>query len=127
MTMTESVLERNSEIQATPGSGDRLIRKIRKYTNRKYTSEDKIRIVLEGFRKEISVADLCRRENVHAAIYYKWMKDFMEAGKNRLKGDFMREANSSEVKELRRENEKLKSVVGDQALQNYLLKKSVSD
>jgi transposase len=127
MTMTESVLERNAEIQATPGSGDRLIRKIRKYTNRKYTSEDKIRIVLEGFRKEISVADLCRRENVHAAIYYKWMKDFMEAGKNRLKGDFMREANSSEVKELRRENEKLKSVVGDQALQNYLLKKSVSD
>jgi len=125
--MTESVLERNAEIQATPGSGDRLIRKIRKYTNRKYTSEDKIRIVLEGFRKEISVADLCRRENVHAAIYYKWMKDFMEAGKNRLKGDFMREANSSEVKELRRENEKLKSVVGDQALQNYLLKKSVSD
>lgn len=125
--MTESVLERNTEIQATPGSGDRLIRKIRKYTNRKYTSEDKIRIVLEGFRKEISVADLCRRENVHAAIYYKWMKDFMEAGKNRLKGDFMREANSSEVKELRRENEKLKSVVGDQALQNYLLKKSVSD
>ena len=125
--MIDSVLEQEAETKATPGSGDRLIRKIRKYTNRKYTSEDKIRIVLEGFRKEISVADLCRRENVHAAIYYKWMKDFMEAGKNRLKGDFMREANSSEVKELRRENEKLKSVVGDQALQNYLLKKSVVD
>jgi transposase len=73
------------------------------------------------------VADLCRRENLHAAIYYKWLKDFMEAGKNRLKGDFVREANSSEVKQLRKENEKLKSVVGDQALQNYLLKKSVSD
>ena len=125
--MIDSVLEQEAETKATPGSGDRLIRKIRKYTNRKYTSEDKIRIVLEGFRKEISVADLCRRENVNAAIYYKWMKDFMEAGKNRLKGDFMREANSSEVKELRRENEKLKSVVGDQALQNYLLKKSVVD
>lgn len=125
--MVESVLEQEAEIKATPGSGDRLVRKIRKYTNRKYTSEDKIRIVLEGFRKEISVADLCRRENVHVAIYYKWMKDFMEAGKNRLKGDFMREANSSEVKELRRENEKLKAVVGDQALQNYLLKKSVVD
>ena len=125
--MTESGLERNAEIQATPGSGDKLLRKIRKYTSRKYTSEDKIRIVLEGFRKEISVADLCRRENVHAAIYYKWMKDFMEAGKNRLKGDYMREANSSEVKELRKENEKLKSVLGDQSLQIYLLKKSVAD
>lgn len=125
--MVDTVLEQEAETRATPGSGDRLIRKIRKYTNRKYTSEDKIRIVLEGFRKEISVADLCRRENVHAAIYYKWMKDFMEAGKNRLKGDFMREANSSEVKGLRRENEKLKAVVGDQALQNYLLKKSVVD
>ena len=127
MTMTESVLERNSEIQATPGSGDKLLRKIRKSTNRKYTSEDKIRIVLEGFRREISVADLCRRENLHAAIYYKWLKDFMEAGKNRLKGDFVREANSSEVKELRKQNEKLKAVVGDLALQIYLLKKSVAD
>ena len=125
--MTDSVLEREAEEKATPGSGDKLIRKIRKYTNRKYTSEDKIRVVLEGFRKEISVADLCRRENVHAAIYYKWMKDFMEAGKNRLKGDYMREANSSEVKELRKENEKLKSVLGDQSLQIYLLKKSVAD
>ena len=60
--MTDTVLEQEAEIKATPGSGDRLVRKIRKYTNRKYTSEDKIRIVLEGFRKEISVADLCRRE-----------------------------------------------------------------
>lgn len=125
--MQDSVLEREAEIKATPGSGDKLIRKIRKSTNRKYNSEDKIRIVLEGFRKEISVSDLCRRENLHAAIYYKWLKDFMEAGKNRLKGDFMREANSSEVKQLRKENEKLKAVIGDQALETYLLKKSVTD
>ena len=124
--MTNAVLEKDEEIKATPGSGDKLIRKIRKETNRKYTSEDKIRIVLEGFRKEISVSDLCRRENISAAIYYKWMKDFMDAGKNRLKGDYLREANRSEVKTLQRENEKLKAVVGDQALQNYLLKKSVT-
>lgn len=121
--MIETVLER----EATPGSGEKLIRKIRKETNRKYTSEDKIRIVLEGFRKEISVSDLCRRENIHVGIYYKWLKDFMEAGKNRLKGDFLREANKSEVKALQRENERLKVVVGDQALQNYLLKKSVTE
>ena len=79
--MIESVLEREAEIKATPGSGDKLIRKIRKETNRKYTSENKIRIVLEGFRKEISVSDLCRRENIHVGIYYKWLKDFMEAEK----------------------------------------------
>lgn len=125
--MIESVLEREAEIKATPGSGDKLIRKIRKETNRKYTSENKIRIVLEGFRKEISVSDLCRRENIHVGIYYKWLKDFMEAGKNRLKGDYLREANKSEVQALQRENERLKAVVGDQALQNYLLKKSVTD
>ena len=125
--MVDSVLERETETRATPGSGDKLIRKIRKSTNRKYTSEDKIRIVLEGFRKEIAVSELCRRENIPAAIYYKWLKDFMEAGKNRLKGDFMREANSSEVKALRKENERLIAAVGDQALQNYLLKKSVTE
>lgn len=124
--MANKLMERDKEIEATPGSGDRLIRKIRKETRHKYSAEDKIRIVLEGFRKEISITDLCRRENIHVAIYYKWMKDFMDAGKSRLKGDSLREANKSEVKALRKENEKLKSVVGDQALQNYLLKKSVT-
>lgn len=123
--MTNTLLEKEKET-ATPGSGDRLIRKIRKENRKKYSAEDKIRIVLEGFRKEISVSDLCRRENIHATIYYKWLKDFMDAGKSRLKGDSLREANKSEVKALRKENEKLKAVVGDQALQNYLLKKSVS-
>ena len=124
MTNTVSAVE--PDIKATPGSGDRLIRKIRKETRRKYTAEDKIRIVLEGFRKEIPVSDLCRREGIHAAIYYKWLKDFMEAGKRRLKGDCLRDANKDEVKALRRENERLKSLAGDQALQNYLLKKSVT-
>ena len=112
--------------KATPGSGDRLIRKIRKETRRKFTAEDKIRIVLEGFRKEIPVTDLCRREGVHAAIYYKWLKEFMEAGKSRLKRDSLRDATEDEVKALRKENERLKSILGEQALENYLLKKSVT-
>lgn len=124
MTNTVSAVE--SDIKAAPGSGDRLIRKIRKETRRKYTAEDKIRIVLEGFRKEIPVSDLCRREGIHAAIYYKWLKEFMEAGKSRLKGDSLRDATKDEVKVLRRENERLKALIGDQALQNYLLKKSVT-
>ena len=123
--MTDSVLERNVEDQATPGSGDKLIRKIRKVTNRKYTAEDKIRIVLEGFRHEISVADLCRRENLHAAIYYKWLKDFMEAGKGRLRGDTRREATSEEVRQLREENERLKQLVAELSLANLTLQKSL--
>ncbi len=110
--MTNKILEREKEERATPGSGDRLIRKIRKETRHKYSAEDKIRIVMEGFRKEIPVSELCRRENIHVAIYYKWLKDFMEAGKSRLNGDLLREANKDEVKVLRKENEKLKAVIG---------------
>ena len=98
--MTNTALSKEVEEKAAPGRGDRLIRKIRKETRRKYTAEDKIRIVLEGFRKEIPVSDLCRRENIHAAIYYKWLKDFMEAGKSRLKGDSLRDANKDEVKDI---------------------------
>lgn len=124
MTNTEQAIE--TVEKATPGSGDRLIRRIKKETRRKFAAEDKIRIVLEGFRKEIPVSDLCRRENIHAAIYYKWLKEFMEAGKSRLRRDSLRDATKDEVKGLRQENERLKSLIGDQALQNYLLKKSVT-
>lgn len=116
----------NTVEKATPGSGDRLIRKIKKETRRKFAAEDKIRIVLEGFRKEIPISDLCRREGIHAAIYYKWLKEFMEAGKSRLRRDSLRDAGKDEVKALRNENEKLKALIGNQALENYLLKKSVT-
>jgi transposase len=117
-------LERE-ETQATPGSGARLIRKVRKYTRRRITAEDKIRIVLEGFRKEIPITDLCRREGVSTCIYYDWLKDFMEAGKARLKGDTLRSATASEVKMLKEENARLKEVVADQALQLQVFKKSL--
>ena len=89
---------------------------------RRYT-EDKIRIVLEGFRKELPISDLCRRESISSALYYSWLKDFMEAGKARLKGDNLREVNSIQVKELRSENARLKELIGEQALQLQLLKK----
>ncbi len=95
-------------------------------TRRQFSAEDKIRIVLEGFRKEIPVSDLCRREGLSSALYYSWLKDFMEAGKARLKGDSLRNATSSEVKELRAENGRLKELVGEQALQIQLLKKSLN-
>src|SRR5512136_810988 len=108
---------------ATPGSAAKLIREVRAQTRRRYSAEDKIRIVLEGFRKEIPVSDLCRREGLSSAIYYTWLKDFMEAGKARLKGDTLRNANASEVRVLKSENIKLKELAGQQALEIQLLKK----
>ena len=95
-------------------------------TRRKFTSEDKIRVILEGFRKEISVSELCRRESIPSTIYYRWMKDFMEAGKSRLKRDALRDATGNEVKELREENNRLKQLAGEQALQIQLFKKSLN-
>ena len=84
-----------------------LIRKTKRATRRRFPTEDKIRIVMEGVRGEVSVAELCRREGIHPTIYYKWLKDFMEAGKKRLRGDTQREANREEVEQLRQENERL--------------------
>ena len=124
MDNTTPVLERE-EIEATPGSGARLIRKVRKYTKRRYTAEDKIRIVLEGFRKEIPISELYRRENISSNVYYNWLKDFMEAGKARLKGDTLRSATANEIRQLREENVRLKELVADQALQLQVLKKSL--
>jgi transposase len=80
-----------------------LIRKTKRATRRRFPTEDKIRIVMEGVRREISIAELCRREGIHPTIYYKWLKDFMEAGKARMRGDTLREATSDEVKLLRQE------------------------
>ncbi|MEW6685858.1 MAG: transposase [Candidatus Edwardsbacteria bacterium] len=80
-----------------------LIRKVNRVTQRKFSAEDKIRIVLEGFRKEIPVTDLCRRERIGSAVYYSWLKQFMEGGKARLRGDTLREATKEEVDRLKQE------------------------
>jgi transposase len=116
----------SEEAPATPGSGAKLIREVRAKTRRQFSAEDKIRIVLEGFRKEIPVSDLFRREGISSALYYSWLKDFMEAGKARLQGDSLRNATQGEVKGLRAENGRLKELVGEQALQIQLLKKSLN-
>jgi transposase len=114
------------EVPSPPGSTAKLIREVRAQTRRRFSAEDKVRIVLEGFRKEILVSDLCRREGISSALYYSWLKDFMEAGKARLKGDTLRDATQGEVKELRRENGRLKELIGEQALEIQLLKKSLN-
>ena len=106
-------------------SAESKIKEIRRHTRKKYSSEEKIRIVIEGLRGEHSIAELCRREGINANLYYKWSKDFMEAGKSRLNGDINREANSSEVHHLKNENIDLKQLVAELSLDNRALKKSL--
>ena len=109
----------------TDRSSDRIIKDIKRKTRRNYSAEEKISIVLEGLRGEDSIAELCRREGISQGIYYKWSKDFMEAGKKRLAGDIVRKANSGEVTQLRKEARELKEVVAEQTLELRLLKKSM--
>jgi transposase len=103
-----------------------VVREIKRKTRRKFSTDEKIRIVLEGLKGEASIAEICRREGIVPNLYYRWSKDFLEAGKKRLKGDTEREANSSEVVQLRQENEHLKQLVAEVLLQNRVLKKSLS-
>ena len=102
-----------------------VVKDIRRATRKQYSAEEKRRIVLEGLRGEDSIAELCRREGIAQGVYYKWSKDFMEAGKRRLAGDTARAANSDEVRDLRKEARDLKEVVAEQMLEMRLLKKSM--
>ena len=108
------------------GSAEKTIRTIRRKTRRQYSAEEKIRIVMEGLRGEETVAELCRREGIAQSLYYKWSKEFLEAGKARLAGDTKRQATSNEVNDLRQENEQLKQAVAELLLHNRALKKSVT-
>jgi len=113
-----------SREQDHKAQADKLIRNIKRQTRRKFNAEEKIRIVLAGLRGEDSLAELCRREGIHQNLYYRWSKEFLKAGKKRLTGDQEREANSDEVKELRRENTRLKEALAEEMLENRLLKKA---
>jgi transposase len=105
---------------------ENVIKEIRRATRKHYSAEEKIRIVLAGLRGEDSIAELCRREGINQNLYYRWSKEFLEAGKKRLAGDTAREATSEEVKGLRREAVALKEVVAELMLENRLLKKSMT-
>ena len=106
-------------------SAEKTVRDIRRATRRHYSAEEKIRIVLEGLRGEESIAELCRREGINSNVYYRWSKEFLEAGKKRLSGDTVREATSDEVKQLRSEATDLKETLAELLMENRLLKKSV--
>jgi len=128
----ESVEEKTPEA-ATQKRGERprqQIRRAKKVTRRRFSVEEKparpgIRVVMAGFRGEEPVSVLCRREGIDASVYYRWLKDFMEAGKQRLRGDALREARTDEVKALKDENARLKQLVADYALDLMALKKGL--
>ena len=104
-------------------NAESTVRNIRRQTRKKYNAEDKIRIVVEGLRGEMTIAELCRKEGISQSLYYKWSKEFLEAGKSRLAGNSKREADSNEVKEMRAEVEQLKLLVAELSLKNRILKK----
>ena len=107
-------------------SPESKVREIRRKTRRRYSAEEKIRIVLDGLKGEDSIAELCRREGISPNLYYTWSKEFLEAGKRRLMGDTKREANSSEVSDFRQQNSELKHAVADLTLRVRGLKKNIS-
>lgn len=107
-------------------SADKTVETIRRNSRRQYSAEEKIRIVIAGLRGEDTIAELCRREGIAQSLYYKWSKEFLEAGKARLAGDTKRQATSEDVSDLRAENEQLKQLVAELILKNRVLKKSVT-
>lgn len=109
------------------GSSQRLISSVKRHTRKRFAAEEKIRIVLEGFSRELPVSDLCRKESISTAIYYSWLKSFMEAGKSRLQGDFTRDADAKEVSKLRKENSRLKEILAEVTLERELYKKSLKE
>ena len=112
--------------KTTKSPGEKIVKDIKRATRKHYSSEEKIRIVLDGLRGEDSIAAICRREGISESLYYAWSKEFLEAGKRRLAGDTTRAATSDEVKELRAENSELKEVVAEITLKNRVLKKSLT-
>ena len=109
--------------RAKKQSAENVVREIRRKTRRKYSAEEKIRIVLEGLRGEQSVSELCRREGIAKTLYYAWSKEFLEAGKSRLKGDTKRAATTGEVRDLQEESIKLKQLAAELMLENRAQKK----
>lgn len=109
--------------ETSKDAADKLVKNIRRKTRQTYSVEEKIRIILAGLRGEESISVLCRREGIAESQYYRWSKEFLEAGKRRLSGDTARQATSPEVKDLRSEALALKESVADLTMENRLLKK----
>ena len=122
--MTQGISDRLWQAEARTEETRQFIRDIKRITRRKFTAEEKVRIVLEGFRRDTPIRDLCRREGIRPGTSYAWLKDFMEAGKERLQRDTVRDATRAEIQELKRENARLKQLVAELSLQVHVLKKT---
>jgi transposase len=123
--MTQGI-DRIWQAEARTQETKQLIRDIKRITRRKFTAEEKIRIVLEGYRRDTPIRDLCRREGIKPSTYYAWLKDFMEAGKERLTRDSTRDTTRTEIQEIKRENARLKTLVAELSLQVHVLKKTAA-
>jgi len=113
-----------SEAEANSEETQAFMQRVRRVTRRKFTPEEKVRVVLEGFRRETKVSDLCRREGINPNVYYAWLKEFMEAGKARLAAETVRDATQAEVDGLKQQNERLKQLVAELSLEVLVLKKT---
>ena len=122
--MVQEISNRAWQAEARSEETKQFIRDIKRITRRKFTAEEKIRIVLEGFRRDTPIRDLYRREGIRPSTYYAWLKDFMEAGKDRLQRDTARDATRVEVNGLKRDNTRLKQLVAELSLQVHVLKKT---
>jgi len=122
--VTQNTPDKNQAAEERTGKTKRFVRQVRAATRRKYTSEEKIRIVLEGFRREVTVNELCRREGIKPNSFYFWTKEFMEAGKERLSRDTVRDATRQEIGTLKRDNADLKQMVAELSLDLHRLKKT---
>ena len=122
--MSQESLNTTLEAESRTEETRSFIKRIRRITRRKFTPEEKIRIVLEGFRHEVPIRDLCRREGIRPNVYYAWLRDFMEAGKERLARDTVRDASRAEVDGVKRENERLEQLVAELSLKVHILKKT---
>jgi len=122
--VSQNVADKTGAAEARTLETRGFMQQVRVAARRKYTPEEKVRIVLEGFRREVAVRDLCRREGLKPGAFYAWTKDFMEAGKERLTRDTIRDATRQEIEQIKRENTELKHLVADLSLEVYRLKKT---
>src|SRR4030042_5867838 len=124
--MIQGITDKPWQAEARTAETKQFIRDIKRIPRRKFTAEEKIRIVLEGFRRDTPIRDLCRREGIRPSTYYAWLKDFMEAGKERLTRDITRDATRTEIQEIKRENARLKKLGAELSLQVHVLKKTAA-
>ncbi len=82
----------------------------------KFTADEKAAIVMESFTAN-NIAELCRRRGVSVSNFYKWRDKFIESGKQGFYGSGVNNGYEKEI-------EKLKRLVGDQALVIDELKKN---